>query len=186
MDRFDLTTANSLVLAVDLQERFQAAIPSIAPGGTVAKAARLLLEGAKLLNVPTLISEQYPKGLGPTLPLLREVQPEASVFAKTHFSCYDDPTLNQLFSEEPRSHVILCGVEAHVCLLATMADLLSHGKWVVVAADAVDSRNPQHRDWALSAMRDLGALVLPVESILFRWQRQAGGATFKALSNLVK
>ena len=186
MDRFDLTTANSLVLAVDLQERFQAVIPSIAPEGKVGKAAQTLLQGAKLLGVPTLISEQYPKGLGSTLPHLRTASPEAIVYAKTHFSCHDDPVLNQVFSDEPRSHIILCGVEAHVCLLATMADLLSHGKWVVVAADAVDSRNPQHRDWALSAMRDLGALVLPVESILFRWQRQAGTLTFKALSNLVK
>ena len=186
MDRFDLTTANSLVLAIDLQERFQPVIPSIAPEGPVGRAAQTLLTGAKLLGIPTLFSEQYPKGLGHTLPHLRDTVPEATVHSKTHFSCYDAPELQQRLSDEPRSHVILCGVEAHVCVLATMADLLSHGKWVVVAADAVDSRNHQHRDWALSAMRDLGALVLPVESILFRWQRQAGTPTFKSLSALVK
>ena len=184
MDRFDLTTSNSTVLLIDLQERFQPVIPSIASDQSVGRQARILRDGARLLQVPLVISEQYPKGLGPTLPHL--VTPEAAVFAKTHFSCVEDPVLKVHLAETQRTHVIIAGVEAHVCVLATVADLIASGRWVVVAADAVASRDPAHAILALEAMRHLGALTLPVESILFRLQRQAGVGAFKALSALVR
>lgn len=187
MDRLDLTIANTTVVAIDVQERFTAAIPSIAEDAPVGKALRTLLAGATLLDLPVVISEQYPKGLGATLPYLRTAAPRAEVLAKTHFSCLDDPVLRaRLVDDHPRTHVVIAGIEAHVCVLGTVADLISAGKWVVVAEDAVDSRNPVHRDRAVAAMRDLGALVVPVESILFRCQRQAGVGAFKALSALVK
>ena len=184
MDRFDLTTSNSTVLLIDLQERFQPVIPSIAPDQSIGRQARILRDGARLLQVPLVISEQYPKGLGPTLPHL--VTPEAAVFAKTHFSCVEDPLLKVHLAETQRTHVIIAGIEAHVCVLATVADLIASGRWVVVAADAVASRDPAHATLALEAMRHLGALTLPVESILFRLQRQAGVGVFKALSTLVR
>lgn len=184
MDRFDLTTSNSTVLLIDLQERFQPAIPTITADQSVGRQARILRDGALLLQVPIVISEQYPKGLGPTLPHI--ATSEASVFAKTHFSCVEDPVLKTHLAETQRTHVIIAGIEAHVCVLATVADLIASGRWVVVAADAVASRDPAHAALALAAMRDLGALTLPVESILFRLQRQAGVGAFKALSALVK
>lgn len=186
MDRFDLTTENSSLLLIDVQERFQAAIPAIAPEQPVGRACRLLLEGCALLGVPTLITEQYPKGLGATLPHLQQAAPAAERPAKTHFSALDDPALRPRFVDDPRSHVIVAGIEAHVCVLATVADLLAMGKWVVVAADAVASRDPAHRELALEAIRGMGALALPVESILFRLQRQAGTGAFKQISALVR
>ena len=186
MDRFDLTCTNTGVLLIDMQERFLPAIPAMAPDQPCGRGARLLLEGATLLGLPTLITEQYPKGLGPTLPHLLAAAASATVVTKTHFSCLDDPQLRLRHADDQRTHVVVAGVEAHVCVLATVSDLISSGKWVVVAADAVASRDPQHRDLALAAMRDLGALVLPVESILFRLQRQAGVGVFKQLSTLVK
>lgn len=187
MDRLDLTAANTTILAIDVQERFVPAIPSIAESAPVGRAIRTLLAGAALLELPTVISEQYPKGLGATLPWLMAARPGAEVFAKTHFSCVDDPVLKRrLVDDHPRTHVVICGIEAHVCVLSTVADLISHGKWVVVAEDAVDSRQPSHRTAALQAMRDLGALTVPVESILLRVQRQAGTGAFKALSTLIK
>jgi len=81
---------------------------------------------------------------------------------------------------------VVCGIEAHVCVLATVADLLARGARVVVASDAVASRSDASRDHALAAMRDLGALVVPSESVIFRLQRQAGGEVFKAISKLVR
>lgn len=184
MDRFDLTTSNSTVLLIDLQERFVPVIPSIAADQNVGRHARMLRDGAALLQVPIVISEQYPKGLGPTLPYL--ATPGATVLGKTHFSCVEDPTLKIHLAETQRTHVIIAGIEAHVCVLATVADLIASGRWVVVAADAVASRDPVHASLALEAMRSLGALTLPVESILFRLQRQAGVGAFKALSALVR
>jgi len=184
MDRFDLTTTNASVLLIDLQERFAPAIPSIAADQPVGRHARLLRDGAALLQVPIVFSEQYPRGLGATLAHLHT--PGATVFAKTHFSCVEDPALKTHLADSQRTHVIVAGIEAHVCVLATVADLIASGRWVVVAADAVASRDPIHAALALEAMRDLGALTLPVESILFRLQRQAGIGAFKALSALVR
>ncbi len=186
MDRFDLTRINSSVLLVDMQERFMPVIPAMAPDQFCGRGAQLLLAGSALLDLPTLITEQYPKGLGPTLPHLLAVAPHATVVAKTHFSCLDDPQLKQRFSDDQRTHVIVAGVEAHVCILATVADLIASGKWVVVASDAIASRDMVHSLQAQVAMRELGALVLPTESILFRLQRQAGVGVFKQLSALVK
>jgi nicotinamidase-related amidase len=184
MDRFDLTTHNTLALLVDLQERFVPVIPSIAADQPCGRAARILRDGMHLLAVPVVVTEQYPKGLGHTLPHL--VAPGQQVFAKTHFSCSEDPAVKEHLAESQRTHVVIAGVEAHVCVLATVADLIASGKWVVVAADAVASRDPAHAALALEAMRSLGALTLPVESILFRLQRQAGVGAFKQLSALVK
>lgn len=190
MDRFDLDVNNTSLLLIDAQERFQSVIPGLNEAGVVQRNLRILAEGCALLGVPAVITEQYPKGLGPTIPALCAALPSADVLAKTHFSCVDDPTLRERLCDAPdhrtRTHWIVAGVEAHVCVLATVADLINHGRWVVVAADAVASRDPAHRDLAIDSMRQLGALVVPVESILFRLQRQAGVGAFKALSALVK
>ena len=183
---FALPATGTAVLAIDLQERFLGAIPDLAADQPCGRHARLLLTGACLLGVPAVFSEQYPKGLGPTLPWLAAAHPQAPRLAKTHFSVPDDPGLRAHLAGLGRRTLVLCGVEAHVCVLASAADLLAAGHAVVVAGDAVASRSAANRDSALAALRDLGALVLPTESILFRLQRQAGGETFKALSQLVK
>ncbi len=182
----NFTPATSALLLIDVQERFLGAIPSIAAESSVGQACRILLEGAALLGVPTVISEQYPKGLGATLPHLVAAAPTAPRLAKTHFSVVEDEALMATLDRLDRGTVVLAGIEAHVCVLATCADLLARGRRVVVAADAIDSRLAGHRDLAIQAMRDLGALVLPVESILFRWQRQAGVGAFKAIAALVR
>ena len=178
--------ASSLLLVVDVQERFTSAIPSIAAEAPTGNRLRLLAEGCRLLGVPALISEQYPQGLGVTLPWLAERLPDAPRLAKSAFSCWDDDALRASIVAQHASDIIVCGIEAHICVLATVADLLAADQRVIVAADAVASRHDSNRDHALAAMRDLGALVLPVESILFRLQRRAGTPTFKAISALVR
>ena len=184
--RFDLLPATSSLLLIDMQERFVPAIPAIAEDRPVGRACRQLLTAARLLGVPTTISEQYPKGLGPTLPWLLAANPEAARFEKLHFSCADDPRLGAHLDALHRPEIVLCGIETHVCVLHTAADLLAQGRVVVVAADAVASRSEAHRDQALAALRDLGALLLPVESIAMRWTRVAGTALFKQVSALIK
>jgi nicotinamidase-related amidase len=178
--------ASSCLLIIDVQERFTGVIPAIAGDGPVARNCRILLEAARLLAVPALISEQVPDKLGPTIAGLLAVQGETPRCSKAHFSAYAEPAIRDHLDGWQRSDVVLAGVETHVCVLATAADLLAAGRRVIVAGDAVASRNPEHRDLALIALRDLGALVVPVESIVFRWQRQAGVGVFKALSQLVK
>jgi nicotinamidase-related amidase len=161
-------------------------VPAIAAEQSVGRNCRILLEAAGLLHIPRLISEQYPKGLGSTLPHLVAVAGEVPRFAKMHFSCVEDPDLKNALELSGRRQMVLCGIEAHVCVLTTVADLCQHGYQVVVAGDAIMSRNPDHVGMATTAMRDLGALVLPTESIVMRWQRRAGDGCFKALSQLIR
>jgi nicotinamidase-related amidase len=186
MRRFDLAIATSALLLIDMQERFLTAIPAIAADQPVGRNCRILLEAARLLGVPALISEQYPKGLGPTLPHLVATDPSVPRLEKTHFSCCDDAPLQAAIAGLDRSHVVVCGIEAHVCVLATAADLVARGHQVVVAGDAVASRSEASRELACQALRDLGILVLPTESIVLRWQRQAGIGAFKAIAQLIR
>jgi nicotinamidase-related amidase len=181
---FDAT--NSLLLLIDVQERFEKAIPAISADQPCGKNCRLLLKAAALLHVPRLITEQYPSGLGATLPHLLEVAPEVTRFGKMHFSCVDDAVIFQALQRHQRPHVIICGIEAHVCVLTTVVDLLARGFNVTVAGDALASRQEQHVPFAINAMRDCGAVVVPTETIIMRWQRQAGIGCFKELAQLIR
>ena len=171
---------------IDVQERFLPAIPAIAADHPVGRNCGILLAAARLLTVPTIISEQYPARLGPTLPHLVAAHPDAQRLAKTHFSCAGDLQMQEAIDHLERKHIVLCGIEAHVCVLATAADLITRGFRVVVAGDAIASRDPNSRDLAIGALRDLGALVVPSESVVLRWQRQAGVGCFKQLSALIR
>lgn len=184
---FALNPTTSTLLVIDVQERFLPAIPAIAADQPVGRQIGILAQAARLLDVRTLISEQYVKGLGPTLPAVLEAAgDEAERWEKTHFSCLDDPALGERLTNPLPSHVILAGIETHVCVLGTAADLRDRGIPVIIAADAVASRVDANRDHALRAAIQLGCLVLPVESILFRWQRQAGVGCFKQIAALVR
>lgn len=176
----------SLLLVIDVQERFLPAIPGIAADQPVGRRIRQLIAGAALFPVPLLFTEQYPKGLGPTLSDLRALAPDAPCLPKVAFSAVEDPAIAEQVARVAATTVVLCGIEAHVCVLATAADLLQRGHQVIIAGDAVASRHEASCALALSAARDLGALVLPTESILFRWQRVAGTTRFKELSGLVR
>lgn len=186
MPRLDLDAAASALLVIDVQERFLNAVPSIAAEQPCGRNCRILLQAAGLLNIPRLISEQYPAGLGPTLPHLVEAAPEAPRFGKVHFSCAEDPALASAIDRLGRRQIVLAGIEAHVCVLTTAADLATRGYHVVIAGDAIASRDPTHVPMAIAAARDLGVLVLPTETIAMRWQRQAGTGRFKDLAKLIR
>jgi nicotinamidase-related amidase len=185
-DSFDLRAADAALLLIDLQERFVPAIPAMAADQPCGRNGVILAKAARACAVPTLISEQYPKGLGTTVAWIAEAAADAPRLAKTHFSCCDDEPLLSAIDGMHRPWWILAGVEAHVCVLATAADLIARGRQVVIAADAVASRSERNRDLALAAARDLGCLVLPTETIVFRWLRQASGPAFKEISALVR
>ncbi len=186
MTDFDCRVAETAVLLVDVQERFLPPIPAIAAEEPVGRACEILLRGAALLELPVLISEQYPQGLGPTLPYLVAAAPHAPRLPKTEFSVADNRELREALADLDRPWLVVAGIETHICILHTVDDLLRRGWRVAVAGDAVDSRSPVYREQALATLRDLGALIAPVESILFRLQRCAGVGAFKQLSGLVK
>jgi nicotinamidase-related amidase len=181
-----LDAAASALLLIDVQERFLTAVPAIAADQPCGRTCRMLLQAAGLLGVPRLISEQYPAGLGATLPHLVEVAADVPRLPKMHFSCAEDPALAAAIDRLGRRQLVLAGIEAHVCVLTTAADLTARGYQVVIAGDATASRDPAHVPLALAAARDLGVLVLPGETIAMRWQRRAGVGAFKEIARLIR
>ena len=172
-----LTAAGTVLLLVDFQQRL---VPVIHDGETVVARAVRLAEAAQLLGVPVCATEQYPAGLGPTVAELSG-HPQ-NVVAKTRFSGVADPTLLPPTARE----VVVAGVEAHVCVLQTVAELLASEHRVVVVADAVGSRDPADRDAALARMRGHGAEVVTSEMVLFEWLRDSTHPRFREVQKLLR
>lgn len=175
-----LSRDDSRLLIVDVQERLMALIPD---SDRVLYNCRRLVEGAQILGVPISATEQYPRGLGPTSPELAELLPPR--VEKLRFSCAEClDWVSREHSDRPK--VVVAGIEAHVCVLQTVLDLLAAGFSVYVPVDAVASRNPLDRDRAIERMRDSGTTVTTTESVLFEWCEVAGTPEFKRISELIK
>jgi nicotinamidase-related amidase len=177
-----LNRRTSRLVLVDLQERLLAAMPNAAD---VVAAAKLLGNAARMFEVPIVVTEHYPRGLGPTTP---DLQPfAADVRTKVRFSAAE--SLAFPAASDPgieRDQMVLAGLEGHICLAQTAFDLLSLGYRVTVVADAVTSRRPFDRDIAVSRMRDAGINITTSEAVVFEWCETAEHPHFKALSALVK
>ena len=176
--------AETSLIVIDLQERLAPAMSDFEP---CAKNVELLLNGARALRLDVIVTEQYPKGLGPTLPRFAELLPENTpVIAKTGFSVFEEPAFRTALSSKPRKNLLICGIESHVCVLQSIYDARERGLRVLLAADAVTSRKASDRELALQAARDAGAAVVSSEALLFMMLRDAKNPAFKAVSKLVK
>ncbi len=176
-----LSRRDSKLLIVDVQVKLLPLIPVTEQ--LVANCRRLIL-GAEILDVPVYATEQYPKGLGRTVDDLAELLDD--IPEKQRFSCAEVLAWGTAAAQhDDRDKVVVAGIEAHVCVLQTVLDLISQGFHVYVPADAVASR---HRfDWkiALRRMSDSGAVVTTTESVLFEWSEVAGTPEFKQISKLI-
>jgi nicotinamidase-related amidase len=176
---------HSLLLMVDLQQKLLAAMGADDRVQLLDTAQRLL-RAAAVLGVPVLATEQYPKGLGTTDAGLQALLPAAArSFDKTSFSCCGASGLLQALPAD-RPQVVLCGVEAHVCILQTALDLQARGRQVFVVEDGTCSRQPEHKHNALARLRQAGVIISNGESVLFEWLRDARHESFKAVSALLK
>ncbi len=178
-----LRAEKSVFLLVDVQERL---LPAMAEGGHVVERAAILLQAAAALGVPVLASEQYPQGLGPTVPALKVLLPADAVMAKLHFSCAADPAMARRLKDLARPQVVLAGIEAHVCVLQTALGLLAQGYAPFIVADATASRAASNKDAGLTRMREAGAGIVTTEMVVFEWLGQAGTPAFKTLSKLIR
>jgi nicotinamidase-related amidase len=176
----------SQLLIIDIQERLAAAMaPEIRDA--VLKNTSLLLQGASLLQVPVVRTEQYPQGLGPTEKVLLEHAPEQSKgFEKTSFSCCATEGFCETGLDPERKQIVITGMETHVCVLQTAMELQQRGLQVFVAADAVCSRSDDNRSNALERMRNQGIIITNTESVLFEWLRDAGHEHFRAISRMLR
>ncbi len=183
--KFKLEQAKAALLVIDVQEKLCAAMD---PSG-LAQLARnigILLESTKELALPVIFTEQYVKGLGPTLTELKARAPAAPCCEKMAFSCCDNEAFVEQLKKSGRTQIIVCGMETHVCVLQTVIDLLGDGFTVHVVNDAVMSRSNDNKQTALEAMALAGAVPTCTESVVFQLLKVAGTDTFRKLSKLVK
>ena len=178
-----ITVAETVGLVIDLQERL---VPHMHNCDELILKNRILIKGLKLLDIPLLWTEQYPKGLGRTVSGVAELLANDIPFEKTAFSCCDDAAILSRMQFPGKKTVLIAGIETHVCVLQTAIDLCSHGMSPVVVEDAVSSRRENDKRIALGRITGAGGRLTTVESVLFELARTAQHPSFKALSNLVK
>lgn len=178
-----LSAERSVLLLVDLQERL---LPAIAEAPRVIRNGGILLEAARELQVPVLASEQYPRGLGPTVPDLARRLPAGSTVEKLAFACTGEPAFVTRLGQLDRPQIVVAGVEAHVCVLQTALGLQAAGYAPAVVADAVSSRAPASVEQALARLRANGIETVTTEMVIFEWLGRAGTPAFKAVSALIR
>ncbi|KAA3628574.1 MAG: hydrolase [Proteobacteria bacterium] len=174
-----LQADRSLLLIVDVQEKL---VPAIHEQRRVVENCTWLIRVAREIGVPVRASEQYPKGLGPTVPELMELLQPSELMEKVHFSCSAEESCREAILETGRDQIIVAGVEAHVCVLQTVLDLVELGKSLFVVADAVSSRDPRNAELAVARMRQAGVQAVSCEMVLFEWAHKAGTDQFRRLS----
>ena len=178
-----LSVDNSVLLVIDVQEKLFRAIHQ---KEQLLDNLQRLIKGIKVLEIPILLTEQYPQGLGTTIPEIAQLLPDSKPLPKVNFSCCGDAAFLQAFKKLNRKQVLIAGIESHVCVYQTAADLLTAGYEVYVVRDGVSSRTEQNIDIGLKMMAQLGAKITSTETALFELLKVAKGDKFKAISKIVK
>ncbi len=174
---------DAAVLVVDVQEAFR---PHMAGFDALVRQVRLLVEGARAMDVPVVATEQYPQGLGRTAVEVLEVLGDAEIVPKVEFSAVASPMFDDLLGRLGRSQIVVCGLEAHVCVHQTVGDLLGRGLSVHLAVDAVESRDPTNREVGVRRALAGGAHASSVEMALFELLGSAGDEDFRTVHQLIK
>ncbi len=178
-----LDTSNSLLLVIDIQDRLVASLDKDVIVTRVGK----LVDAANILDVPVVLSEQYPKGLGHTVPLISSKLKEGTpVVEKTSFSLLREEGFLDRIKAYGKKQIVICGIETHICVHQTTEELINAGFEVVVAKDACASRSKYEFKQGIEAMHDNGAKISCVEIILFEWLRGAKHPKFKEVQALIK
>lgn len=173
----------SALVLIDVQERL---FPYVHDGAHMLERIDLLLSAAKIMHIPFIVTEQYPKGLGGTIEPIRKILPDAAPVTKMDFSCASEPGFMEKLSSLGRDQIVLAGIEAHICVAQTAIELARAARSVYVAADAVSSRRPQDVETALRRLERSGVAVTTSEAVVFEWLRRAGTEEFKALQPKIK
>ncbi len=177
-----LDEKNCLLILIDIQEKLVAMLEK----NTVVKQSNILLKTANILGVPTIITEQYPKGLGKTVDYLAEHLGNAKVFEKTSFSALKDEGFLDLVKSYGKKQIIIGGIESHICVHQTVADLIENGFEVYVVKDACASRKKDNFKNAIRLMRQNGAKIADTEIVLFELLKTSRHPHFKEVQALIK
>jgi nicotinamidase-related amidase len=174
----------SQLILVDLQTRLATAMDADAMQAVIRNCT-ILATASTLFELPLVLTEQYPKGLGHTVPELLAVLPQIKAVDKITFSAIAEVKCSRQLTRD-HTQIIVAGMEAHICVLQTALDLVQAGKQVFVVEDAIISRNPAHKANAIARMRAAGCIISNTESIVFEWLGRAEGDVFKTISKLIR
>lgn len=182
MDKFKLERQNSLFFVIDIQERL---VPAVKDSDKVINNTLTLLKSANLMDIDIIATEQYPKGLGSTIAILKEYIKEERIFSKVEFSaCIDE--VKEFIKKTNKNKIIIAGMETHVCVYQTARDLLSLGLDVYIVKDAVSSRTEANYLNGLELLKDMGCVITNIETVLFDLLQKAGTEEFKTISKFIK
>ncbi len=178
-----LDRKNTLLLVVDVQERL---LPHIHDHANMTDRLARFIRGTEILTVPTIVSEQYVKGLGSTVPAIQDALKAYEPLEKKAFSCMGDEAMAAAIKATRRKEILLTGIETHVCVYQTACHLLERGYGVHLVTDCVSSRTAENRDLAIRKLDAQGAQMTSMEMALFELMGVSGTDEFKAVSKLVK
>jgi nicotinamidase-related amidase len=179
-----LDALNTGLIVIDVQEKL---IRLVDRHTEVLHSILKVIKGFQILNIPILTTEQYPQGLGHTVPAIQSyLSPQQKYFPKTTFSCLGDAFIKEYLLSLPIENWVLVGIEAHVCVLQTAIDLMNAKKRVVILNDAITSRSIFDYSTAIAEMRDAGVRITSSETILFELLKDSKREEFKAISQLIK
>lgn len=175
---------STLLSVIDLQDRLCGAIEQ---SKEILPRVRILIEAAKLLEIPVVVTEQYPQGLGNTVPEIKEIlSPGTAVVAKTSFSCFGSEEYRREIAKDSKDAMVIVGVESHVCVLQTALEAVARGYEVFVPVDCIASRKESDKNAAVEYMRTAGIHVLTSEMILFMFLKDASHPKFKIISKIIR
>jgi len=178
-----LERENTCLIVIDVQERFRSVIHGF---GEMAENAKKLIRAFRIFDIPVIVTEQNPEKLGRTI---RELSNELGDFEpveKLHFSCFGEADFAEELAKLGRKQIVLCGIEAHICVLKTALEGLKKGYEIHVASDAVSSRRQTDKDFALRRMSQSGVFLTTSESLIFQLMERAGTEEFRKVKDIVK
>ncbi len=179
-----LNIEDSLVLIIDVQERL---LNAVFNKNLLEKKAEIITKAAKILDIPVYLTEQYPKGLGSTISVIKDVlDKENCCFEKIAFSALENKELLAALKKENKKQIILFGIETHICVNQTAEALIKEGFEVCVVSDACGSRVEMEYAAGLTRMKDNGAFIITTEIALFEWLKSAKHPKFKEIQSLIK
>ena len=178
-----LTVENTALVVIDVQEKLARVMYQ---REKLVDNLQKLIRGIQILDVPMLVTEQYPHGLGATIPEIAKLISNIQPLPKLSFSCNGDEKFTNELEVLGRKQIIVSGIESHVCVYQTVSDLIDSGYEVHVVTDTVSSRTLENRDIGLNMMNRMGAFLTSTEAVLFELLKIAKGERFKAISQIVK
>lgn len=178
-----LTRDDTAFVMIDFQERL---MPAISNNDRLESQTVKLVKGMKVLGIPIVVTQQYTKGIGETIPSIAEALGDFQHIEKNSFSCMANEEFAARIKELNKKNIVVCGIEAHICVQQTVLQLMEQGYNVYLVADCVSSRSEEDKLWSITRMGEAGAVITTYESVLYELLRDSKADGFKAISAIVK